>query len=152
MSAPDTPPAAAESPPPSPPRPDVPLGATCLTLFIGAGLGVFVCSGGVVLGVAREAQPRLAKARERRRQAAATLERTDDVKSLLDAMADRIAADALVTGELPESLVESPPRDPWGNAVIYERMTPDRATLRSAGPDGKPGTRDDVRREVRAGR
>jgi hypothetical protein len=148
MTQPDTPPAAAESPR----RPDVPLGATCLTLFLGAGLTVFVCTGGVVLGVARDAEPRLAKARQRRRQAAATAEMTDDVKSLLDAMADRLAADALAAGELPESLVEASPRDPWGNAVIYERIAPDRAMLRSAGPDGRPGTKDDVRREVRAGR
>jgi len=148
MTAPDTPPAAAESPR----RPDVPLGATCLTLFIGAGLAVFVCSGGVVLGVARHAEPRLAEARARRRRAAETAEKTEDVKSLLDAMADRLAADALVFGELPELLVESPPRDAWGNAVIYERIAPDRAMLRSAGPDGRAGTKDDVRREVRAGR
>lgn len=148
MTEPVPPPAAA----PVPRRPDVPLGATCLTLFVGAGLFVCICAGGVVLGVARNAEPRLARARERRRQAAAAAEKTSDAKALLDAMADRLIADALAAGELPESLVESPPRDPWGNPVVYERSTPDRATLRSAGPDGKPGTRDDVRRDVRAAR
>jgi hypothetical protein len=130
----------------------VPLGATCLTLFVGAGLFVCVCAGGVVLGLARDAEPRLAKSRAHRRQQAETVERTGDAKSLLEAIADRLAADARVAGELPDSLGEAAPKDPWGNAVLYERSDADRATLRSAGPDGKPGTRDDVRREVRAGR
>ena len=151
MTDPVTPPAAPPSAPPAR-RPDVPLGATCLTLFIGAGLAVFVCTGGVVLGVASDAQPRLKRSRERRRQAAATAQRTDDAKSLLEAMSDRLAAEARAAGELPEALVEAPPRDPWGNAVVYERMTTDRAMLRSMGPDGKPGTKDDVRREVRLSR
>jgi type II secretion system (T2SS) protein G len=148
MTEPVPPPAAAVPPR----RPDVPLPATCLTLFVGAGLFVCVCAGGVVLGVARDAEPRLARSRASRREAAEAAARTQDAKSLLAAMADRLGADARASGELPETLGEAPPRDPWGNAVIYDRSAPDRATLRSAGPDGKPGTRDDVRREVRAGR
>jgi len=146
MTEPHAPPAAA---PPPPRRPDVPLGATCLTLFIGAGLFVFVCAGGVVLGLARDAEPRLAKSRAHRRETLAREERTNDAKSLLEAMADRLASDARAAGELPETLGESAPRDPWGNAVVYERDAPDRAFLRSAGPDGRTGTKDDVRREIR---
>ena len=65
---------------------------------------------------------------------------------------NRLLGQCVSMALLPELLVESPPRDAWGNAVIYERIAPDRAMLRSAGPDGRAGTKDDVRREVRAGR
>jgi len=37
-----------------------------------------------------------------------------------------------------------PPKDPWGNPYVY-RILPNRNfEVRSAGPDGKPYTRDDI--------
>jgi Type II secretion system (T2SS), protein G len=54
-------------------------------------------------------------------------------------------------GELPpnfaalatETKAHPLPGDPWGNALTYT-MTGGTAVLRSAGPDGKPGSADDI--------
>jgi general secretion pathway protein G len=34
--------------------------------------------------------------------------------------------------------------DPWGNPYVYRPLTPTTFDLRSAGPDGKPNTPDDI--------
>ncbi len=34
--------------------------------------------------------------------------------------------------------------DPWGNAYIYELVTPTQYMIYSAGPDGQPKTEDDI--------
>lgn len=44
----------------------------------------------------------------------------------------------------PSPLVEELPKDPWGNAYIYEKPSPTSFKIYSAGPDGQPGTEDDV--------
>ncbi len=36
------------------------------------------------------------------------------------------------------------PPDPWGNAYIYELLSPSQYRIYSAGPDGQPGTDDDI--------
>jgi hypothetical protein len=46
--------------------------------------------------------------------------------------------------EFPVSLGELAPDDPWGTAIVYRRLSPDSAELRSAGADRRPGTEDDV--------
>ena len=134
--------------PPPPPRPPVPLGATCLTLLAGAAMLVAVCIGGVVLNLSRAAQPRIASARADRAQAAATRALVAEAQVALDALAVRVSAAARDAGELPEVLAEAPPKDPWGHPIDYSRTSQDRGVLRSAGPDGRLGTKDDVRRDV----
>jgi len=130
------------------PRPPVPLGATCLTLVLGAGVLGAVCGGGIVIGIASHAEPRVAKSTARRADAAAAQRRVADAKALLDGLAASIVSAARGAGELPEVLDEALPDDPWGRPVSYERMSAELAVLRSTGPDGKLGTRDDVRRDV----
>jgi hypothetical protein len=141
-----------EAPPPvpSPPhaRPPVPLGATCLTLVLGAGILTALCAGAAVLGLAGAAKPRIQEARAERARAAATQSLVEDAKAALAALAARLSAAARDAGELPEALAEAPPRDPWGRPIEYTRRSPDRGELRSAGPDGKLGTRDDVKCDV----
>ncbi len=36
------------------------------------------------------------------------------------------------------------PADPWGNQYIYEQLGPSQYRVSSAGPDGQPGTDDDI--------
>jgi len=136
--------------PPSPPRarPPVPLAATCLTLLLGMAMLVAICAGGVVLHLSRAATPRIARARAERAKAAATNALVADAQAELDALAARVAAGSRDTGELPEVLAEAPPKDPWGRPIDYSRTSADRGVLRSAGPDGRLGTKDDVRRDV----
>lgn len=139
------------SPPPVdgvPERPKVPLAVTCLTILVGAGVLAAVCAGGVVLSFAGSAEPRLAESRARRAEAVADSDRAEDAKSQLESLAARLDAASRGPGELPETLDEAPPKDPWGRPLEYTRSAPTRALLRSAGPDGKFGTKDDVRREV----
>ncbi len=141
------------SPPPldaevRPARPGVPLAVTCLTMLVGAGMLAAICTGGVVLGLAESAAPRVAAARAVRAEAARELGRSADTKSFLDDLAARLDASARGAGEFPETLDEAPPKDPWGRAIEYTRAAPNRALLRSAGPDGKFGSKDDVRRDV----
>jgi hypothetical protein len=143
-----------ETPPPlpgvpgRPVRPPVPLGATCLVWLIGAAMLAVLCSGGVALGVAHSVAPTIAAARVRRAEAERERERGDDVRSLFEVVAARLLATARATGELPDTLDESPPKDPWHHAIRYERSGPERAVLRSAGPDGQFGTRDDLERVI----
>ena len=139
--------------PPLPPslprvRPPVPLAATCLTLVLGMGVLVAVCAGGVVLGLSRSARHRVARGRADRAKAAATRALVEDAQAELEALAARVAAGARDSGELPEVLAEAPPKDPWGRPIEYSRSSADRGLLRSAGPDGRLGTKDDVRRDV----
>jgi hypothetical protein len=60
-------------------------------------------------------------------------------------------ADDLVVGmaELPPTLPEAPPKDPWGNPLRYRRTGPKQGTLTSCGPDGTAGTPDDISHEIR---
>ncbi len=51
--------------------------------------------------------------------------------------------DDLTRGDDP--LAESIPNDPWGNAYIYRVQSETDYEIFSAGPDGEPGTADDVR-------
>src|SRR5687768_14267808 len=44
----------------------------------------------------------------------------------------------------PEPFLLSIPRDPWGNTYRYRRVRTDGYAVTSPGPDGKPGTLDDV--------
>lgn len=129
-------------------RPKVPLAVTCLTVLVGAGVLAAICTGGVVFGLAENAAPRLARARARRAEAVQELDRSADTKSFLDDLAARLDASSRGAGEFPETLDEAPPKDPWGRPIEYTRAAPGRALLRSAGPDGRFGTKDDVRRDV----
>jgi hypothetical protein len=145
----------ADVPPPlSPPRatprvrPDVPVLASLLVVFVGAGMLASICAGGAALSFAHRSEQGLARSAARREARAQERARLDDAKSSLDAVAARLEASARESSELPESLGEAPPKDPWGRPIEYCRPAPDRAMLRSAGPDGKFGTKDDVRREV----
>jgi hypothetical protein len=126
----------------------VPVFVTCLLLLFG--FTILVCAGGAVFMLvwAKRDAPRIENGRARRAKATADAESVQDAKSELDALAARISASAAAAREFPELLAEAPPKDPWGEPVEYERSAPDRASLRSAGPDGKFGTKDDIRREL----
>lgn len=43
-----------------------------------------------------------------------------------------------------ESLMESIPNDPWDNAYEYRAQGTRKYTITSYGPDGQPGTDDDI--------
>lgn len=52
-----------------------------------------------------------------------------------------------VTGWRGPYLKSDIPLDPWGHAYVYEfpgRVNPSGYDLRSSGPDGQPGTADDI--------
>ena len=42
------------------------------------------------------------------------------------------------------------PQDPWSNPYHYERLAPKEYRIRSGGPDGQPGTADDIMEEIRS--
>lgn len=144
---PTPPPPPADEAAPIPPDVRAPGGAWALA-WVSAGCGVvtLLCTGGFaafLLAVVTEAERGLAAEGGRLR---AERESSADALALLDALADRVRRDA--TSELPETLPESPPPDSWGTPVRYRRITPQRASLASAGPDGEFGTEDDVERFV----
>jgi hypothetical protein len=129
-------------------RPPTPIAATLLTALVGVGMLAATCAGAAAFGGTRMARAGLDGGRSRRAEGAKRRVLADSAQAQLDGLADRVAAEASLVGELPEMLAEAPPKDPWGAAVLYERVDARRALLRSAGPDGKVGTRDDVRRDV----
>jgi len=106
------------------------------------------CIGFIAFSVARVYERDIDKSSAARAARAQERARFDDARASLDAVAARIEATSRAAGELPETLGEAPPKDPWGRPVEYARSAPEHATLRSAGPDGKFGTKDDVRREL----
>ena len=77
----------------------------------------------------------------------ATQEKVRDAASLLEVVADRLRGDAAF-GDLPATLPEAPPKDPWEHAIRYSRTAPRKATLSSAGPDGRFNSGDDVIRTL----
>ncbi|MCE9635235.1 MAG: hypothetical protein K8T90_05955 [Planctomycetes bacterium] len=102
-------------------------------------LGVLCCGGGSVailkfLGVAVNEQENKLRGAERRARM------RQETEALLQTLADGLRASG---DELPEALPEAAPRDPWVTAIRYKRGATD-ATLTSAGPDRKFGTRDDI--------
>jgi hypothetical protein len=140
------------APPPlpsrSPARPPVPVGPVLLTIFVGGGVLLATAAGVAALVASHKAAPRVARAKHRRAEASNRRGLLDAATSQLETLAMRICGAATAAGELPETLPQSPPKDPWGRPLEYERNSPERAVLRSAGPDGKFGTRDDVRRDL----
>ena len=66
----------------------------------------------------------------------------DSLAALRD-LAGSLESIRSVEFEYPLSLPELPPIDPWGQPIEYRRVSPDRAELRSLGPDGLSGTADD---------
>jgi type II secretion system (T2SS) protein G len=112
---------------------------------IGCALGaLLLCGGGVALGVSliKKASRELDAKLE---VAAAETRRREDAAALLATLADELSAGA---AELPVTLPEAPPKDPWGHPVRYRRSGPLKGFLTSAGPDGAFGTQDDVTRQV----
>ncbi len=131
-------------------RPDVPVLATLVAVLVGAAMLAATCLGAAAFGLADKAESRIAASAAGRAQEARTRAQIDDAKAALETLAARIAASARAAGGLPETLDEAPPADPWGRPIEYVRVAPDHGVLRSAGPDRKFGTKDDVRREVDA--
>lgn len=132
-------------------RPDVPFAATCLTWIVGAGVLGLVCAGGVVFSLGRKALPRVEASQGRRRAVAEQAERVARTRQMFDLLAARLVAELPRSGgEFPETLSEAPPPDPWDRPIRYERLSAERAMLRSSGPDREFGTKDDVERAVEA--
>ena len=48
----------------------------------------------------------------------------------------------LTMGDMP--VTKKVPHDPWGNDYIYRRMSDREWEIFSCGPDGEPGTEDDI--------
>jgi len=67
---------------------------------------------------------------------------TDSLAALRD-LAAALESIRSVEFEYPLTLPELPPIDPWGQPIVYRRISPDRAELRCLGPDGISGTADD---------
>jgi hypothetical protein len=136
--------------PPSPPdRPHVPGAAVALALVTGVltVLGVVCCGGGLVLGVV-SLEPELARVRSKLESVRETDELLDAARAQLADLAAVVERARARSREYPPVLPEAPPQDPWGTPVLYERLAPDRAVLRSAGPDRELGTHDDVRLDL----
>lgn len=153
---PPLPAAAASGPPPAPQAAPVPAhragddgasGARALAWWsIGCTAAALLCCGGTTLVLVEWISKTEREFRERVVAADADARLRADAEALLDALADELAAGA---AELPITLPEAPPKDPWGRPVRYRRSGPLRAFLASAGPDGVFGTSDDVTRQVR---
>jgi hypothetical protein len=153
------PPLPADLPPPPPAVPVPPLSpdaafargkarsaSSCAAWALGfTVLGVLCCGGGALFGVVRfDSLARTQEAELRRLGADAGLR--DEAAGLLADVADRVRP---AGGEdLPPTLPEAPPKDPWGRPIRYERLSAVRARLVSAGPDGQFRTADDVIRFV----
>ena len=129
-------------------RPPVPVFAVLVTVAAGLALLGSTFVGAAALSVARKFDGKIPESARRRQARALDRKRLDDAKASLDAVAARVEATSRGAAELPETLGVTPPNDPWGRPIDYLRVTPDRAVIRSPGPDGRLGTKDDVRREV----
>jgi hypothetical protein len=114
---------------------------------VGCGALVLLCSGigaAVLFSAAAEGQRDLERKLERRRRRE---QGRAEVLATLEALADEIRREA--DGELPTGLPQIAPKDPWGTPVGWERTTPLRGELTSAGADRRFGTDDDVSLQVR---
>ncbi len=129
-------------------RPPAPAGAVLVVTasFLSTLLAMFVGGGLVVAG--HRAEQDIARAGRARAARDANRERIASAQGLLDELASRIAAQFRLDGYLPDMLPEAPPPDPWGTPVRYLRVDGDRAELRSAGPDARFRTRDDLVRTL----
>jgi len=77
---------------------------------------------------------------ERRREEQGVLQQADQA---LESLADQLDSIRALEFSYPVSLPERAPEDPWGTPIEYRRTAEERAEIRSAGPDRKPGTGDD---------
>ncbi len=89
--------------------------------------------GTVMASSALEAEAEVRRA-ELRRIEAAELRQTEAM-TVLQGVALTLRHAWAVDREYPVTLPELPPADPWGTRIRYRRIDPDRAELRSAGPD-----------------
>jgi hypothetical protein len=126
--------------------------ASCLAVVVAFGTLCVVCCLGIATFAVRSGVDRAARVTEERvNELRGERRLVEDAEALLDEIALRLEAVRAVERAYPRALPEAPPPDPWGNAVEYEPVGPDRAWLRSAGPDGTFRTSDDVVRDL-AGR
>lgn len=134
---------------PPPPRPQVSSAASVLATLVGfVALTTFCCIGigtfSVRLGIERHAEMLRSDVEARR----ARRDQLLDAEALLEEIAQHVEAVRAVERMYPYALPEPPPPDPWGSDLAYERGGPDRAWLRSAGPDRQMGTTDDIVRAL----
>ena len=131
-------------------RPPVPGSAVALA-WIAAGLtvlGALCCAGGAVLSV-EYMQPELQAAEQELEALEADDQRVVAARAQLANLAALLDQARGASPHYPETLPEAPPQDPWKTPVSYSRTGPDRAVLRSAGPDRAFGTPDDLVHELR---
>ena len=118
------------------------MGFAALTTFCCIGIGTYT----VRVGMGRHAQTLRQEVESRQ----AERERELDVEALLEEIVQRVESVRAIERAYPRALPEPPPPDPWGTDLVYERGGPDRAWLRSAGPDRAMGTGDDIVRALTA--
>lgn len=136
-------------PAPPPPRRKVSSAASCLAvgvLFVL--LSGICCAGSIGLAVRRGAERERDQIESRLVELREGVRRQEEAEALLEEIALRLEALRAVERAYPRALPEAPPTDPWGSDVRYEAGGPDRAWLRSAGPDTAFGTADDLVREL----
>ena len=130
-------------------RPPVPFAAGCLAwLAIVSGVAVTACAGGFSLIFGAVMAPQVADGVAQRERRAALRESRGEAGSLLALLGDSLEVRRVAEGEYPPALDEDPPPDPWGTPIRYTRRERSSAQLRSAGPDRKFGTADDVVRAL----
>ena len=137
------------APPAGPPR--VSPAASCIATLVAVGALVALgCVGALTWTFRSGVALQTRSARQRVEELRAEAERRLAVDALLEDIGAHLDATWHRDRAYPRALPEAPPQDPWGSALRYERAGPDRAGLRSAGPDRAFDTADDIVLTLRA--
>jgi len=90
-----------------------------------------------VMGISTESDKKVAALEIRKlSEASATYYLSQSPRTYPDQLSDLAAGDSPIVEEIPV--------DPWGNEYIYEKPSDTSFKIFSAGPDGQPGTADDI--------
>ncbi len=128
----------------SPPASVTVLGAVVVLLALGAVAFAGVFSSLLKMRVRQKRDELQARLQESRREA----EERDAADELLREVALHVHSRRAEEGAFPHRPGTALPDDPWGTPLEYERLDPHRARVRSAGPDRRFGTDDDIEHEL----
>lgn len=134
-----------DRPQPSPVRRPPPTAVGCLTAIVG------LLTLGTVAAAAMGSVLFASEIEKKKRELTAEFqgkllvrEELDSAGELLKEVSLHVRRQRAERGEFPRRPTEALPDDPWGTPLEYERIHPQHARLRSAGPDRHFGTGDDI--------